>query len=84
VNARGYKGAHFATVPPKLVEPCVLAGCPAGGVVLDPFAGSGTVGEVCIMHGRDAVLIELNEAYIPLIEERLAKARKAADGRLFA
>lgn len=74
-----YKGAHFATFPPKLIEPCVLAGCPRGGVVLDPFGGSGTTGAVALMHGRRAVLIELNPAYIPLIEERLGKIAPAAD-----
>ena len=47
-----YKGAHFATYPPKLIEPCILAGCPEGGVVLDPFMGSGTTAIVARQHGR--------------------------------
>jgi DNA modification methylase len=71
VSTRPYKGAHFATMPPALVEPCILAGCPPGGVVLDPFAGSGTVGEVAAKHGRDAILVELNPEYVKLIEQRV-------------
>ncbi|MBI5770903.1 MAG: site-specific DNA-methyltransferase [Verrucomicrobia bacterium] len=74
VAPRAYRGAHFATFPPALVEPCILAGCPRGGVALDPFGGSGTVAEVALKHGRRAVLVELNPAYHPLIAERLAKA----------
>jgi DNA modification methylase len=68
------KGAHFAVFPSALVEPCLLAGCPIGGTVLDPFAGSGTVGEVARQHGRDAILIELNPEYIKLIEKRVGLA----------
>ena len=71
VSTTPYKGAHFAVFPPKLIEPCVLAGCPEGGVVLDPFAGSGTTGEVAIKHGRRFVGIELNPEYIKLAEARL-------------
>ncbi len=59
-----YPGAHFATFPPKLVEPCVKAGCPADGVVLDPFGGSGTTGMVAQALGRRAVLIDLNGEYL--------------------
>jgi DNA modification methylase len=70
VNTQPYKGAHFATFPPKLIEPCILAGCPENGVVLDPFAGSGTTGMVAREHGRDFILIELNEEYVKLCEER--------------
>ena len=72
VNTRPYKDAHFATFPPELIRPCVLAGCPAGGVVLDPFGGSGTTAQVAIEHGRNAILIELNPQYIGLINRRLA------------
>lgn len=71
LSSRPYKGAHFATFPPDLVRPCVLAGAPMGGVVLDPFAGSGTTGAVALEHGRKAWLIELNPDYVRLIEERL-------------
>jgi DNA modification methylase len=67
-----YPHSHFATFPRALVEPCVLAGSPVGGLVLDPFAGSGTVGEVALLLGRRALLLELNPAYRPLIERRLS------------
>lgn len=70
VATRPYKGAHFATFPPDLIEPCVLAGCPVGGTVLDPFMGSGTTAMVAKQHGREWVGCELNEEYRPLIEER--------------
>jgi DNA modification methylase len=63
--------AHFATFPPALVEPCVKAGCPAGGTVLDPFGGSGTTAEVAIRLGRSAVLLELKPAYCQLAWQRL-------------
>jgi DNA modification methylase len=65
-----YPEAHFATYPPELIKPCILAGCPAGGVVLDPFAGSGTTGKVALELGRSAILIELNPDYVKLIEKR--------------
>lgn len=71
VATRPYKGSHFATFPPDLIRPCVLAGCPAGGTVLDPFGGSGTTAQVANEHERNAVLCELNPEYIPLIEKRL-------------
>lgn len=67
-----YPLSHFATFPTKLVEPCVLAGCPVDGVVLDPFAGSGTTLEVALRLGRRAIGIEINPAYTPLIEKRLS------------
>ena len=70
VTTKPFKGAHFATFPMDLIEPCVLAGCPEGGVVLDPFAGSGTVGLVANQNNRDSILIELNSDYNKLIEER--------------
>jgi len=66
-----YTGAHFATFPPALIEPCILAGAPAGGIVLDPFFGSGTTGQVAQALGRQFIGIELNEAYKPLQDERL-------------
>lgn len=71
VCTQPYKGAHFATFPPKLIEPCILAGCPAGGTVLDPFGGSGTTGEVAAKHARNAILIELNPEYVKLARERV-------------
>lgn len=65
-----YPGAHFATFPRKLVEPCVKAGCPEGGVVLDPFAGTGTVGMVAQSLSRRAVLIDLSADYLVQCLER--------------
>ena len=65
-----YKGAHFATFPQDLVKPCILAGCPVGGTVLDPFGGSGTTALVANMLGRKAVLCELNPKYVELMHER--------------
>lgn len=70
VATKPYNEAHFATFPPALIKPCILAGCPAGGVVLDPFGGSGTTGKVALELGRSAVLIELNPDYLKLIEKR--------------
>lgn len=66
-----FKGAHFATFPPDLIEPCILAGCPEGGTVLDPFGGSGTTAGVALAHGRKAILCELNPEYVTLIENRV-------------
>jgi len=71
VQTRPYKGAHFATFPPALIEPCILAGCPQGGTVLDPFGGSGTTAEVALKNGRNVVLNELNPDYIKLAEARV-------------
>lgn len=70
VATKPYRGAHFATFPAKLIEPCILAGCPEGGTVLDPFGGSGTTGEVASGNGRRAILIELNQQYARLANER--------------
>ena len=72
VNTSPYKGAHFATFPPDLIRPCILAGCPIGGTVLDPFGGSGTTAQVAIEEGRSSVLCELNADYVQLINRRLA------------
>ncbi|MBA4542032.1 site-specific DNA-methyltransferase [Thermoactinomyces daqus] len=71
VNTRAFKGAHFAVFPPDLIEPCILAGSPEGGLVLDPFFGSGTTGLVARQNGRDFVGIELNPEYIEIARERL-------------
>lgn len=70
IPAAPFSGAHFATFPPDLVKPCVMAGSRPGDVVLDPFAGSGTTGMVALELGRSAVLIELNPCYVQMIEER--------------
>lgn len=80
VTTKPFKGAHFATMPPKLVEPCILAGCPVGGVVLDPFAGSGTTGAVAVGCGRKFIGIELNPEYVKLAEERIEKVQMGFDG----
>lgn len=71
VATRPYKGAHFATFPPALIEPCILAGCPSDGVVLDPFGGSGTTAGVAIKNGRSAILCELNPDYAEMVAERV-------------
>lgn len=74
VATRPYKGAHFATFPPALIEPCVLAGAPFDGLVLDPFTGSGTTAAVALQHGRRFIGCELNPDYIKLAEARIAAA----------
>lgn len=70
VSPASYKEAHFATFPPKLITPCILAGSAAGDTILDPFAGSGTTGEVAISNGRKFIGIELNPSYEPMIKKR--------------
>ena len=65
------QGAHFATFPVALIEPCILAGAPSGGVVLDPFFGSGTTGQVAQNLGRKFIGCELNQEYKSLQDERL-------------
>jgi site-specific DNA-methyltransferase (adenine-specific) len=72
VSPSPYKQAHFATFPPDLIEPCVLAGSRPGDTVLDPFGGSGTTAGVAIKHGRKAVLCELNPQYAALVSGRIA------------
>jgi DNA modification methylase len=79
VSTRPFSEAHFATFPPALIEPCILAGCPKGGTVLDPFGGAGTTGLVADRLGRDAILIELNPEYAAMAERRIR-----ADSTLFA
>jgi len=74
VTTRPYKGAHFATFPPALIEPCVLAGSRAGDAVLDPFMGSGTTAAVALQHGRAYLGCELNPEYGALQQERIARA----------
>jgi len=75
ISTKPYKGAHFATFPPELVEPCILAGSRPADLVFDPFLGSGTVAMVAARLGRRWIGCELNEEYGPLQEERLAKAK---------
>jgi site-specific DNA-methyltransferase (adenine-specific) len=71
VPTKSYSGAHFATFPPDLIEPCILAGSPRGGFVLDPFGGSGTTAQVAMENNRSAILCELNPEYVGLINKRL-------------
>jgi len=71
VATRPYKGAHFATFPPALIEPCILAGSRPGDIVLDPFMGSGTTAQVALQHGRRVIGCELNNEYVPLIKQRI-------------
>ena len=77
VATRPYKGAHFATFPPALIEPCILAGSRPGDIVLDPFMGSGTTAAVALQHGRQYLGCELNPEYGPLQDQRVAKASPA-------
>lgn len=70
VSPACYPDAHFATFPPDLIRPCILAGSKPGDVILDPFGGSGTTGQVALELGRQAVLCELNPQYIELIHQR--------------
>jgi len=81
VSPAQFSEAHFATFPPKLIEPCILAGCPEGGTVLDPFSGSGTTGLVSIQHQRKYIGIELNPEYVAMSNRRLTAA--SAQGKLF-
>lgn len=71
VNTKPLKEAHFATFPPTLIQPCILAGCPEGGIVLDPFIGSGTTGLVARMLNRNFVGIELNPEYQAMATRRI-------------
>ena len=71
VNTKPYSEAHFATYPPDLIAPCILAGCPEEGHVLDPFRGAGTTALVSDRLGRNATLIELNKSYADIMEKRL-------------
>ena len=71
VATQGYKEAHFATFPEKLIEPCVLAGSKEGGIILDPFLGSGTTAAVAKKHNRGFIGIELNPKYAEMAKRRL-------------
>lgn len=74
VPTQGFKGAHFATFPPDLIRPCILAGAPLGGIVLDPFGGAGTTAVVSMQEGRRSILCELNPEYAAMAERRIAAA----------
>ena len=76
VTTKPYKGAHFATFPPPLIEPCILAGSRVNDIVLDPFMGSGTTAMVAKQHGRRYIGCELNEDYRELQDKRLGVETK--------
>ena len=76
VNTKPYKGAHFATFPPALIEPCIFAGSRHGDIVLDPFMGSGTTAQVAMQHGRQYLGCELNPSYQDLQQQRLQEQPK--------
>jgi DNA modification methylase len=82
VATKPFKCAHFATFPPDLIEPCILAGCPEGGTVLDPFGGAGTTGLVATQAGRDAVLCEINPEYVEMARTRIDAASLDASRRI--
>jgi DNA modification methylase len=73
VTTKPLKEAHFAVFPPDLVEPCILAGCPIGGTVLDPFAGSGTTGMVANDNERNFIGIEINPEYVEIMKRRVTE-----------
>lgn len=75
VTTKPYSGAHFATFPPDLIEPCILAGSKPGDTIIDPFNGSGTTGAVSLKHGRKYIGCELNPAYIELAHERIRQSQ---------
>lgn len=71
VSSKPFKGAHFAVMPELLVEPCLLAGSKPNDLILDPFAGSGTVGVVAKKHNRNFIGIELNPDYAKIANDRI-------------
>ena len=71
VSTTGFRGAHFAVFPEKLIEPCIVAGCPESGIVLDPFMGSGTTGVVAKRLGREFIGIDLNSEYVEISASRI-------------
>jgi DNA modification methylase len=73
IPVQPFPGSHFAVFPPALVRPAILAGCPQRGIVLDPFAGSGTVAAEASLLDRDSILIELSPEYVDMITGRLAQ-----------
>ena len=71
INTASYRGGHFAAFPPKLAETCILAGCPVGGIVLDPFLGSGTTAAAAKSLDRRYIGIEINPEYCNLAKQRI-------------
>lgn len=79
MTTKPYKGAHFATFPQDLIEPCILAGCPKDGIVLDPFFGSGTTGAAAQKYNRNYIGIEINPKYCNLADSRNASVQISMD-----
>lgn len=80
INTASYSGSHFAVFPPKLAETCVISACPAGGIVLDPFFGSGTTGLVSKQNGRHYIGIDISPEYCALAKKRIdTQARNRTD-----
>ncbi len=75
INTQAFSGAHFATFPPKLIEPCILSSSRVGDFILDPFFGSGTVGVVSEQLNRRFIGIELHPEYVTLASQRLAREK---------
>lgn len=84
VTTKPFKGAHFATFPPDLIEPCVLAGSKPGDTLLDPFNGAGTTGVVAVQHGRRYIGIELNPDYLEMARKRIQDKRASLTVPMFA
>lgn len=80
VNTQPFPEAHFATFPPRLIEPCILAGSGPGDYVLDPFFGSGTTGLVAAQHGRKFIGIEINPQYVAMTERRILDELQRLNG----
>ena len=83
VTTKPFKGAHFATFPPDLIEPCILAGSAADTLVLDPFSGAGTTGVVAVQHGRRYIGIELNPVYLEMSRKRIQLVRDSLTVPMF-
>ena len=75
ITTKPYTDAHFATFPEDLIEPCILAGSPEGGIVLDPFVGSGTTMVVAQKHGRKGIGIDANREYLDLATKRIEQSQ---------
>ena len=83
VTTKPFKGAHFATFPPDLIEPCILAGSAPDTLVLDPFSGAGTTGVVAVQHGRRYIGIELNPDYLEMSRKRIQLVRDSLTVPMF-
>ncbi|MDD4556230.1 MAG: site-specific DNA-methyltransferase [Alphaproteobacteria bacterium] len=84
VPTKGFREAHFATFPPNLIRPCILSGCPEGGIVLDPFSGAGTTALVSEQHQRNSILIELNPEYVNIAKKRIEDAGIKIENHFFS